>query len=87
MIRFFLFLFLLVGFFILPWWIPFLLAVAFLFFCDSFNWIVVIGLLIDVVYSGADHKWLSIPFFFTMLSLFLIWASDKLKKNMLIYNY
>lgn len=80
------FLFVFVCFFVFPWWVPFLTAIVFLMAYDSFYWIIIVGLLVDVVYSGADHKWLGLPLFFTIFSLILVWASDKLKQNMLIYN-
>lgn len=80
------FIFVLACFFILPWWVSFLISIVFLMAYDSFYWLIVIGLLVDVVYSAADYKWFGLPFFFTILSLIIVWAGAKLKQNMLIYN-
>ena len=73
------------GIFFWPWWVNLLLGGALIFFFRNFYEFLLMALFTDLLYGGAYHKILGIPFFISVVSFFLFTSLLTLKARLLIY--
>ena len=69
--------------FFLPWWIVFILALAALFYFDSFYEIVALGLICDVLYASS-HSLVGL-YGFTLISGLILILVRQIKKRLIMY--
>ena len=69
--------------FVLPWWVPVILACAGLFYFDRFYEIILIGLFFDILYHSANT-----PFGlygFTLIACTLFVCVKQIKQRLIVY--
>jgi hypothetical protein len=69
--------------FFVPWWIVLLLALASLFFFESYYEILVLGLICDVLYASS-HTFFGL-YGFTLISGLLLILVGQIKKRLIMY--
>jgi hypothetical protein len=76
---------LIILFFITPWWIPFLIAVALVFYYPSYYEIIVLGFAIDILYGAPTENFYGFTFVATLVGLTILLISSPLRRRLSFY--
>lgn len=69
--------------FFVPWWVVLMLALAAVFWFDSYYEIVVLGMICDVLYASS-HSFLGL-YGFTLISGLILILVRQIKKRLIMY--
>jgi len=75
---------LVVGAFLLPWWVTAILGLAALFYFKNFYEAIAIGLVLDSIY-GTSAIFNSFPYLLTMSALVLVLLVTNIRSRMIMY--
>ncbi len=75
-----------VGLFFLPWWLVAAMAIIFLFVFNDFIEIIVLGGLIDIIFSPTSQTLSFSSFIFTLSAAVLYFICPFLKRRLRFYN-
>lgn len=71
------------GVFLLPWWLVFLIALALLFRFKFYFEIIIIAVLADILYGSLTI--FSFPYPLTVFSIIILYLVVTFKKNLILY--
>ncbi|OGZ03750.1 MAG: hypothetical protein A2648_02230 [Candidatus Lloydbacteria bacterium RIFCSPHIGHO2_01_FULL_41_20] len=84
-VRIFSDLFLIFSVFFLPFWIPLIIGIFFLFRFKYFYEYVFIMFCFDLIYGGGVINMLGVPFAITIMALIIYFVVDGLRERLILY--